>query len=277
MLIVGCPVMDGHELTQQFADSLATTVAEPASFRLVIIDNDSSEPYTLSEFSHLPFAVELVRHEENIGYYRPLAELNATSADLVGLAHNDIIFYEVGWDTRVRDAFVTKSDLGMIGVCGSDELDAAGGRGGGTMVNFRGEKGQLTEHTGRRTTELEPAVILDSVVMVTRQSLVAYLKIDENTPICHFIDKVWPLRLYEVGYKTAVLGIEVDHMGGQTAVVNTRFTDSCRDWCVAHNVPMPNDDASLGVYLDSESRFLNEYRAKGMIPSRMRGWDLVRA
>lgn len=275
MLVLGLPVMDGHELTSQFCEALAETIAEPQGFRLVVIDNNSTEHYSGLEFKSMPFAVDVVRHEKNVGYYRPILDLArwATSADLVGLVHNDLFFYSEGWDTWVRQCFVNKSDLGMIGVCGSNELDDRGGRGGGTMCNFRGEKGARTEDTGARVVSLAPAIILDSMLMITRQSLVPQLKVDENTPICHFMDKVWPLRLHQAGYSTAVLGIEVDHMGGQTAVANPRFLEACAEWCAERGVE--TDDPGGEVYRDAEQRLLGPYRP-ALIPSHMQGWELVR-
>lgn len=276
-LVIAVPVMDQHDLTNDFLESLADTVAVPEMVTVVIIDNDSERPYPHYPLYHWGFEVHSVRNDENRGYYYPILQARkfATPGDIVGLMHNDVLIYEKGWDQRVTQAFVQHSDLGMIGFVGSDELDDRGGRGGGTMCFFRGEKGQ-DQSCGKRVTDLHPANVLDSVVMLIREPAIDALKVDENIQLCHFGDRVWPLRLYEAGWKTAVLGVEMDHRGGMTAVANPRYHESARKWCEEHGVD-PGNDPSLAVYLDAESKFLTEYRAKGYIPSRMQGWNLVRA
>lgn len=275
-IVLACPALDGMDLTHQLMRSLADTVVSPVDFTFVIIDNGSEVPYRADDYRWYPFRVRVIRNDSNTGYYAPLlqAAALATDGDIVGLIHNDVIIYEKGWDQRVIQSFVARPDLGMIGFVGSDEVDSAGGRGGGTMCFFRGEKGQ-TQDAGKRVTDLVPAAILDSVVMLVRKPVIPALKIDENISICHFYDKIWPLRLYEAGWKTGVLGVEMDHMGGMTAVVNPRYHESAREWCRKHG--LSDDDPGTAIYLDAENRFLGEYRAKRMIPNRMDGWNLVHA
>lgn len=274
MLYLGVPVVDNHKLTRQLIDSLRETVESPDQLHVVIFDNGSEKSYATEDFYHgYPFMVSLSRGKTNRGFYRPIADLAtwATSADIVALCHNDLIFYEKGWDRRLRQAFVEKGNLGIVGFCGSNEVDNRGGRGGGTMMNFRGEKGALAEHTGRRVTDLQPAVILDSLFIAVRQPVVRFLGVDDNIALNHFGDRVWPLRAIENGWHVGVLGIEIDHMGGQTLVLVEKIEEDSRKWCVEHSVPIPDGmSAGTAVYLESERRYLSEYRdRKRMVPGRV--------
>lgn len=279
-IVLACPAMDGHDLTVALIDSIADTIDNPNDFRFVIVDNNSENPYNPDLYGlgrGDPFPVDVVRNNENRGYYWPLLQAAefATDGDIVGLIHNDVLLYEKGWDRRVIQSFVDNSNLGMIGFVGSDEVDDRGGRGGGTMCHFRGSNGQ-PQSTGKKVTDLHPAILLDSVVMLVRKPAIKSLGIDDSIPICHFVDKIWPMRLYEAGWNTAVLGVEMDHLGGMTAVANTRYHDSAKKWLDERGMD-DQGNPGLAIYLDAENRFLSEYRAKGFIPSRMRGWQLVRA
>jgi hypothetical protein len=295
MFHLGVPVIDQHDLTRQLLDSLAATVSDPSGLHVVVIDNGSSRPYRPKDIGHQPFQVslhkvlktapqllpvgpatptnpakaELLPAEEllNLGYYRPIWEVAkwATEADLIGLCHNDLIFYEVGWDLRLRQEFVHRRDLGMVGLCGSNQIDELGGRGSGTMCWFRGERGQ-PQSAGRRIRQLAPALILDSLFMAMRRPVLDALDVDEHTPLCHFVDKIWPLRTIKHGWKVGVLGVEIDHLGGMTAVGDNRFPEDARQWCLQEGVD-PGSDPALALYLEAERRFLAEARRMGMLPA----------
>jgi hypothetical protein len=264
---------------QSLLTSLKDTVESPEQLTVVIFDNGSDHPYSGYFDFTWPFKVITVRSEKNRGYYRPLTDLSleATSADIVGLCHNDLIFYEKGWDRRLRECFVREGRLGMVGFCGSNEVDDRGGRGGGTMCNFRGEKGALQEHTGRRITDLQPALIFDSLFLAMRQQVVGCLRIDDDIALNHFGDRVWPLRAIENEWRVGVLGIEIDHRSGQTVVGLPRIEQDSRLWCNEHDIPIPEGmQAGTAVYLEAERRYLSEYReVKHLIPARMQGWQIV--
>lgn len=274
MIYLGVPVVDNHALTAQLLYTIGKTVVDD-DVRVVIFDNASDHPYPTDSEIHW---CKVVRSETNRGFYRPITELAAmaTPGDLVALCHNDLLIYEKGWDRRLRECFVRDGRLGMVGFCGSNQVDERGGRGGGTMVNFRGEKGALTEHTGTRLTDLAPALIFDSLFLCMRQTMVPMLKVDDNMVLNHFYDRVWPLRAIENEWRVGVLGIECDHMGGQTVVGIGRIEEDSRKWCVAHNVAIPDgQQAGTAVYLESERRYLSEFRdQKHMIPAAMDGWKI---
>jgi hypothetical protein len=272
-------VVDNQELLMQLLPSIRDTIENPEQVTVVIFDNGSTTPYDgLFDFTW-PFRVTTVRSEVNRGFYRPILDLalEATPADLVALCHNDLIFYEKGWDRRLRDCFVRDGRLGMVGFCGSNQVDERGGRGGGTMVNFRGERGARTEDTGTRLTDLAPALIYDSLFIAMRQPVVKCLKVDDNIQLNHFGDRIWPMRAIENEWRVGVLGIEIDHMGGQTVVGIPRIEEDSRKWCEAHGIAKPDPAMQWGtvVYLYAENLWLSEYRdQKHLIPAAMTGWRI---
>lgn len=282
MFYLGVPVKDNHKLTNTMLESLYDTVIDKEQFHIVLFDNGSKKPYKRDdpdlEYANLAWC-SIVRFDTNHGYYQPILDLynfklgnaSVTDADIIGLGHNDLFFYEKGWDKRLREVFVQHPNLGMVGFCGSNKVDDRGGRGDGTMVNFRGVKGARTEDTGRRITGLEPAVVFDSLFMAMRRNLVPLLKVDENFQLCHFGDRVWPLRLIENGWQCAVLGIEIDHMGGQTAVLVPSIEDDDRRWCESQGIIIPEGmTGGQAQYLEAEKRYLSEYRdLKHMVPGRV--------
>lgn len=282
-MIVGVPVMDLHDVTGAFVESLVRTVT--GSFRLVVVDNASRKPYRKGEFGRrLPFRVDVLRYDRNAGYYRPLLDLWAKFPDaLVGLAHNDLVFYERGWDERMGACFARDPKLGLVGLCGSYEIDENGGRGGGTMCYFRGDTphpvlgvpGQ-SQAAGERITDLRPSLILDSLFMMFRAGAVPALQIDDDVPLCHFYDKLWPCRLIEHGWRVGTLGVEIDHWGGLTAIGNTRYAEDCRRWFAERGAQPANPE--LEMYLLAERRFLSEYRdAKRFFPCTIdAGWNIAR-
>lgn len=268
-MILGIPVIDQHGLTQELVRSLTQTIQDPTHFTLYIIDNNSDEPYTSEHFKDLPFTVKVISYKKNWGYYYPLLELSKENDELIGLAHNDLIFYEKGWDIRLKKYFDMDKRLGLAGLCGSNQLDRLGGRGGGTMCFFRGAKGQ-NQNAGRRITDLQPALILDSLFMMFRKDVIPSLKIDDKIAPCHFYDKIWSLRTIEAGYRVAVFGSEVDHMGGMTACGVEKFRLESIRWLKEMGLPYnpEKDEPRTLVYIEAEKRFLTEYREqKNMMSS----------
>ena len=280
MIHLGIPVINQKELTRKCLNFMGQSIGVPyqSQLHVVIIDNGSDDPYREEDLGHVPFVTSIIRNEENRGFYYPLLQLLnfTTSADLVGLMHNDLFIYEKNWDSRMVSSFVNNPRLGMVGVCGSDEIDDRGGRGGGTMCNFLGQLGQRQEHTGKRVTGVHPAIIFDSMFMLMRRPVVDALSIDEHITLCHFMDKLWPIKAMAAGWKCAVIGILVDHAGGQTSVLQAvRFDADAAKWCAQENIkyghytsegPM---SASVALYFEAERQFLEYGRSRRMIPSRL--------
>lgn len=282
-MIIGIPVIDGYELTDNLLESFAKTVADPANFTAVIIDNASRTPYEWSAYRNYPFKVDVKRYDVNKGYYYPLLDLGMEYPDeTIGLIHNDMVLYTHGWDVRMEQAFVSDPLLGLLGLCGSNEVDSLGGRGNGTMCNFMGAEimvGDQLYHgqnpqTGHHIRGIQSAAVLDSLFMLFHRDAIACLVENseswDDLPLAHFYDRIWPLRVIEAGYHVAVAGEDCDHLGGMTCTANQRYYDDCVQWLNEHNQPFDNPETEM--YLLAERRYLGEYREqKHFIPFQVGG------
>lgn len=267
-MIIGIPALNQHEMTLKTLSYLKDSVQSVDNVKVVIIDNASYPIYGVDLGNDFPFPVSVLRNNENLGFYYPILQLYSANQqeDIIAVMHNDVFIYEYGWDERLRYYFESDPKLGIVGFCGSPEIDILGGRGGGTMCNFRGEQGQLQEHTGKKIDDLRPALILDSMFMAFRTELIPKLGIDETITPAHFYDKILPMRAVEAGNHVAVLGVEIDHMGGTTLVGEPAFELAMRHWCQKQGLQY-GENAGAAVYMEAERRWLEEYRdKKGMIP-----------
>lgn len=289
-MIIGLPVIEGQELTRVAVDYL-TKNAVFGSTRPVIIDNASVQPYDCCKEMNSK-KIEVIRNEENIGFYQPLKQLYDAYPDeeYIGIMHNDLMLYEKGWDRRMMEAFADDPKLGLIGLCGSREVDERGGRGGYTVCNFMGRDVQVGDQiwkgqdpsAGRRIEGLEPAIVLDSLFMLFRREVIPYLVKDtekwEDITLAHFYDRIMPIRTIEAGYRVAVIGSDCDHIGGMTTTGNERYRDDCIKFLDARgiawrdngsndiaaealderNIPCGNPETQM--YLIAEHRYLSEYR-----------------
>jgi hypothetical protein len=284
-MILGIPVVDGHELTKTLLSSLDATVTGE-SFKAVIIDNNSDVPYKHEDYDHYNFPVNIIHLDTNIGYYQPLKDLSGIYDDeLIGLIHNDMVLYERGWNERMEQCFTNDKKLSLVGLCGSSEIDALGGRGGGTVCFFRGGVVQVgeTAYTGQdqaaggRITELVPSACLDSLFMMFRREAISDL-VTEADPwgditLAHFYDRIWPVRLVEAGWHVGTLGVECDHLGGMTTTGNMRYRNDCIKWLEERDLlGKRHEDPETSMYLIAEDRYLGEYRDnKHFIPCRVHG------
>lgn len=289
-MILGIPVVDGHELTKALLDSLEKTVTGN-DFLAVIIDNASEKLYQPEDWLGYSFDVDIIRLPKNLGYYMPLKILAKDYPDdqLTGLIHNDMVLYEHGWNERMEHSFAMDEKLALVGLCGSNEIDGLGGRGGGTVCYFRGDDVQIgdsvirgqSQDAGRRTADLVPSACLDSLFMMFRTSAIPDLVTVEDPwrdiTLAHFYDRIWPVRLIERGWHVATLGVECDHLGGMTTTGNERYRNDCITWLDEHKVAWRLEDGGCGnpetqMYLVAENRYLGEYRdTKHFIPMRVHG------
>lgn len=263
-MILGIPVQDGLELTQAFVANLAS---QAPNLKVVIIDNASERPYQLADFAT---PISIIQNTKNEGYYAPLKQLYDEFPDeeLIGLAHNDMLIYEMSWDMRMAKCFEDDPKLMLVGLCGSYEVDERGGRGGGTHVNFRGEHGFQSPAAGAKNVGLIPSACLDSLFMMFRREAVPILSEDWGAlPLAHFYDRIWPLRLANWGYHVGTLGVECDHMGGMTTVGNIQYRNDCMSWLEKHRIPYENPETEM--YLEAERRYFREFKDTKLIPCRV--------
>ena len=232
--------------------------------------------------------------------------LKICDADILCFIHSDVFIYEKGWDQRVIDEFYNNPELGLIGFVGSSEIDDNGGRGLGTVSNMQGRTVQMTRpltkeelnqpdkypgiarlfswagsaseaHGGNITGRMNAAVV-DGCVMIFRRHVLEELPY-KDYPIHHFYDRLMSCQVIERDYKVEVLGVEFDHISGQTVntmpesyVATTKkwfddkglstFEKIAREYTI--DKPTNWDEAN---YLVAEKMFLDEYKEdKHFIP-----------
>jgi len=284
-MILIIPVVNQKGLTKQIVQSLEDTVEDKGHFHIVIVDNDSDPVYTLIDFTDNvkeakenkllkkgEIHITVIRNDFNVGHYYPLKQVydlyhNLYPQEVIATVHNDVIFYEKGWDVRVNEEFLHDPYLGLLGFVGSNQADYVGGRGVGTVGNLAGIQGSPMEQHGKRITNLQPSVLLDSLFMAFRTTVIPSLGINEHITPYHFYDKIWSCKTIEAGYRVATLGISIDHLGGKTGLGEEKCWDDSKQWLEKEGLYDPNEDPLMTIYKVAEKRWLSEYRdQKGFIP-----------
>ena len=264
-------VVGVHNGFEMLADTLGRLVEATAEADVLLIDNGSDRP--LRDERWLPEGVRVRRNRTNVGSYPLFAQALALSRgwDVVAVLHADLWIHERGWDARVRDAFARNERLGLLGFVGSDEIDGAGGRGQGTMLNFLGVgTASRAEDHGRRIDDLRAAAVVDGCAMILRRRALAEIGVRPGFPPHHFYDRLISCQVLERGWQVGVLGIACDHLGGQTSVLQPGWSALARHWALEHGISEHPAGWDQAVYLEAERQFLDEWRNdKRFIPRRV--------
>lgn len=258
----------------------------------IVIDNGSDVPFPDSGIPK----VRVIRNEINTGNY-PLFQqgLKESEGEIIAFLHSDVFVYQRGWDEQVISQFDSRPEMGLIGFIGSTELDNWGGRGMGTVSNMQGKIIPHKHDTGNWTgspAHVHGAVsagmtvdgsVVDGCVMIFRKSVLEKIEV-KNIPPHHFYDRIMSCQVIEAGYKVGILGIEFDHISGQTANTQGKWQDTSKNWFIEHlGIHTPQEWATLredwvkrgrnspslgkvpdqwdyAAYLEAEYQFLTEYR-----------------
>ena len=288
-LSVVYPVFNQHELATAAIDVAIHNLSGENDVVFVILDNGSNEEFIYANITpdHVFGKVQYltVRYEKNMGVYPTFWEgLKHATGDVVAFFHSDLMVAEKGWDKRVLEAFEGDSGLGLVGFIGSNEIDYHGGRGAGTCSNFMGQTyttrkgaggggvikwtGSPAEAHGRRITGLEPAAVVDGCAMIFRRSCLEAIPQRMDFPPHHFYDRLLSCETREKGFTVATLGIECDHISGQTANQESGYSDMAQEWAMAHGLGMDGvHNWDSVIYREAERTWLKEYRdEKRLVP-----------
>lgn len=267
-------------------DFAIKNLSEGSDAELVVIDNGSDIPFRefVLDEKMRGIAQTIIRHDQSIGVYPTFWDaLSVAKGDVIAFFHSDTIVTEKNWDLRVLAAFNRDPQLGMVGFIGSNEIDAAGGRGLGTASNMQGDQytsqdglggvktwqGSKAEVHGARLTGEAPAAVVDGCAMIFRRSVLEGIQQRPNMGPHHFYDKLLSSEVREHGYRMLTLGVGFDHISGQTVAHEPKYELMAQAWCEAHGIAKTHnwDDA---VYHESERVWLSEYRdAKHLVPCRV--------
>lgn len=287
------PVLNQFVITEQSLKFLSQD--DPRPFELIVLDNDSEFEFT----TQMP-GVKVVRNETRYGPYQSFwSGLSNTDAEFLAFFHSDVFVYEKDWWKRVEEEFDKNPKLGLIGFVGSNEIDQAGGRGLGTASNFQGRSttanitpiqdidvlhpvedqvemktwtGSPAEVHGKRITGIMKAAVVDGCVMILRRSVLEQIPFRENFPPHHFYDRLLSTEVLERGFEVAVLGIEFDHISGQTANQESAYHNMAKEWATKHHITPGGIGTNWDsvIYQEAERQWLSEYRdQKHIVPIKV--------
>jgi hypothetical protein len=245
-LVIG--ILNQFELATQALELALHTLGEPKDTQILLIDNGSSTPYldhikaAVKTYTESVGELKIIRNPQNVGNY-PLFFQAREQADgeAIAVIHSDLFIYGQNWDMHVKQWFEGEPQLGLIGFLGSSEIDNFGGRGLGTMSNFQGAKvgqwegskaeihGARIEDNGRRW-----AAVLDGCPMIFRREALVQIERKPPFPVHHHYDRLFSAQMKELGWRTGVLGVPVDHLSGQTANTQMAYQDTARQWFKEH-------------------------------------------
>ena len=274
-LSVVIPVHNQIDLAKTCYKKILDNFRSDAEF--IILDNGSDLPIQQKDF---PFA-KIIRNEQNIGVYPTFKQgFEVSTGDIVCFLHSDMVIWEGGWDNRVLTAF-EKFSPGLIGFIGSNEIGADGGRGLGTASNFQGltlyngkdktwQGSSWTQHGRHLETYMDGAVVDGCVMIISRfaWNTIGYRK---DFPPHHFYDRLISTQMLENRFKVGILGIECDHISGQTVNQEDGYQHMAYDWLQKHYgrinyTPYLNLDTKMNydgdIYNIAEHQWLTEYRDK---------------
>lgn len=254
---------------------------DPELTDIMVVDNGSTEEYIHS--LDLDGISRVIRYPINIGgnavFHRWMIDgwfVGMDMPEFMAFFHCDLMVHAPGWDKRVIEAFIADPKLNLIGFAGSNEIDELGGRGGGTMLNYRGAfyegYGQASpaEAHGRRMTELEPAAVLDHMSMIFRRTELEQLTPQEgNFAPFHFYDRILSCEVLQRRGHIAVMGVDCDHFSGGTAGGAKQADALMRKWLDEGSYAYDKNRPDIAMYQVSENLFKQKYIRNAFAPLRV--------
>lgn len=280
-LVVVVTALDEPELARESTKRIRDNIKN-LNTEIVLFDNGSNTPLPIFDADYI------FRVEENIGgnavFHRSLPLLRSLKADVVAFLHCDLMVGHEGFDEEILKAFNEVEFLGLLGFVGSSRMDAGGGRGLETMLNFMGYdyppwgKASPAEAHGTRQTGLRPAVVLDHCSMVFDVNVLEQIPPQEgNYAPGHFYDRICCCEVLWRGYKVAYLGIECDHFSGGVGKGIKSQNALYEKWLTQHGVTYNADNVDTAMYLESARLFFSKWRdLMYFIPVRVTDdWTLI--
>lgn len=267
------PFVDTWDITKHCIEKIVENTTEP--IELIMIDNGSDENYKdrmqkLTDNGLIEFVYK--RNSENLGVLPTFKQgLEKATGDIICFIHSDVLIQERGWSEQVREAFEQNAQLGLAGLFGAVGVGNNGGR-VRSQSNMLGKEWGACEchteawmHHSEHMTGISPATILDAVGMFfSRKALESLVNSDmfaDFRPPNHFHDRIMPLKLIDMGYKIATIGIGFDHYSGATANSSDNYRQIAKKWCEDHGVAT-TDAPDQDVYNEAERLFFKEFGSR---------------
>lgn len=279
------PVLNQIDLAKTcYKEILVNNLNLENETEFIILDNGSDIPIQEQDF----LGAKIVRNEKNIGVYPTFKQgFEVATGDVVAFLHSDVVIWQYGWNNIVLDTFNTYNNFGLCGFIGSNEIDDRGGRGGGTASNFQGREitdrlktwtGSDWTHHGKHLTDYMKGAVVDGCVMILSRKAWNRIGYRKDFPPHHFYDRLISTQILEAGYSIGVLGIEFDHISGQTVNQEKGYQKMAWEW-LKKNQPIQDYEMTRtfgdfdsrnydeALYKRAEYMWLKEYRdEKHIVP-----------
>jgi glycosyltransferase involved in cell wall biosynthesis len=245
-LTIGIPVMNQEEETLRCLQQIIETCHQVDE--IILVDNGSTYPLsetlkeklpqmTFSEgiVNHITPSMildNIIRNETNLGVRPALNQIfEKATGDVIIYTHNDVQFFEEGWDDKIRGAFAVHQDAGIIG--------AYGAKGIGTIDIY--ETPYVMQQLARSScvsdarmdkavhgfrnlkNEFEDVAVFDGFFMAIKKELLEKTGgFSDILPQHHNYDNLICIQSLENGYRNLIVSLDVEHLGGRT--------DTREDW-----------------------------------------------
>jgi glycosyltransferase involved in cell wall biosynthesis len=267
------PFVDSWDITSKSIEYLAQNTSTKSE--LVLIDNGSDNNYRedcLDIIRQSNLDLIYIKNDINICALPTFKQgFDAASGDILCYMHNDVLIHEEGWDQRVLDCFNQDTKMGLVGLFGARKVHQNGGRDGCTSNMLGKVWGSCSchpvasMHHGEIMVGISPSVVFDSLSMFFSRD--AMRNLIENTDSfadwrspSHFYDRFFGIKVLDLGYHMATIGIGFDHYGGGTSGASPKYKEFLRSWLTEHNVPYSDDDdLDIKIYQVAESQWLTEF------------------
>lgn len=266
-ITIGIPVMNQEEETRKCLELLLENTTKIDE--LIIIDNGSVRPVeeVLSKLENPIFnnvkVVSVIRNAENVGVRPALNQIweNATG-DVIVYTHNDVQFYEKGWDDKLRAAFEAHPEAGIIGAYGAKGIGTSDIYETPYVMQQLARQNCVSEARMDKTihgfrnlrNDFENVAVFDGFFMAIKKELLDKTKgFSDILPQHHNYDNLICIQSLENGYENIVIKLDIEHLGGRT--------DTREDW--AKNMGKGKAD----IHADAHPP-LWEY-GKGLLPIRI--------
>lgn len=245
-ITIGIPVMNQEEETLRCLAQILKTANN--IHEIIFVDNGSTfhlkeilshrlEQMSLKiDAKHLPsresILNNIIRNDTNVGVRPALNQIfEKATGDIIIYTHNDVEFFEEGWDDKVREAFFENTEAGIVGAYG------AKGIGTNDIYQTPYQMQQLARNfcvSGARmdkaihgfrnlNAEFENVAVFDGFFMAIKKELLVKTGGFSNIlPQHHNYDNLICIQSIENGYENIVIPLDVEHLGGRT--------DTREDW-----------------------------------------------
>jgi len=269
------PFIDSWDITSKSIELLARYTKNKTE--LILIDNGSAENYQ-SQFQDIVnnsnLFLKYIKNAKNICALPALKQgFEATSADIICFMHNDVLIHEDAWDDRLISAFDNDPQLGLAGLFGAKGVHPNGGRYHctshmlGKIWGACGCHDIAAIHHGELMTAIAPSVVFDSLAMFFSKQALSDLiyKTDsfaEWRSPSHFYDRFLSIKVLDLGYHMATIGIAFDHYGGGTSGSSPQYREFLTEWLTEHGYTITDENLDIQIYKVAESQWLEEFGSR---------------